>query len=134
MGMNLFLFLFTTLIASVPAQATECKFDPSLEKVVESKILTQASTLESLKTIESGSGKGAIPLSGLFSVSLENLSTIQTRATELALITEKKIEEHTPYKEWIVCSDAKTLPIIRTAIKNQLAIDQAKLEILRLPE
>lgn len=124
--------LILLIFMATPCFGQYCKFDPNFEQVVQGKLTSQDNSLVSLKSILSKEKRGSVPVSALFSIDLKNNEAIKNRINELSKSSEKTLRESPPFKKWITCF--KNNASISSAIQNQLAIDQLKIQILELPE
>jgi hypothetical protein len=131
--LSLFLAAFVAATGAFAQDASlTCSFQPSLEKIVEEKLISQKRFLDSIESILDKDKKGIIPTSALFSIDLKDEEAVQKRIKELTSVTEKSILESSPYAKWQQC--APTSPEIKKSVTLQLLINQKKLELLKKPK
>jgi hypothetical protein len=116
------------------SHAADCKkFGSADIASIQARISTQEKVLESLASIEAGTSGGSMPLSALFSISLEDLEAVKNRANSLGASDKKTLESTEPYSTWLACSNSKQLSTVKAAINNQVEIDNKKAKFLSLP-
>ena len=137
--MNSPLSSFILLLFSINAatahssQAPNCNFEKPLEQTLHTRLENQKAAINSLKVLESGTGKGTIPVTALFSIAFDNAEIINSRIKELSQTTEESLELVPPYELWLKCAQNKNRPLVRSIIQNQVQIDHSKIQFLQLP-